>query len=312
MQRPRLATSLYHRLKIRVVSALLPPRIGRFRQYAARPMRIPTTYVEHQVSPSSLRISIVVPSYNQAGYLRTTLDSVLGQKYSNLELIVQDGGSTDESQAVLREYSHHLKHWESRRDGGQAHAINLGFRHATGEILAYLNSDDVLLPGALAYVSDFFARNPEVDAVYGHRIVIDESGMEVGRWVLPAHDDNILKWADFVPQETLFWRRRIWDAAGGAMDETFRFALDWDLLTRFIEKKARLVRLPRFLGGFRVHQGQKTTSDFDTIGKAEMRRLRERVHGRTVSAAEIRLAVWPYLLRSVALHSLYRLGVLHY
>src|SRR5262249_36979350 len=190
-------------------------------------------------------------------FLERTLKSVLGQGYPRLEYIVQDGGSTDETAEVLERYRGLLHHCESAPDRGQAHAINLGFGHGTGEILAYLNSDDLLLPGTLHYVAHYFATHPEVDAVYGHRVLIDENDAEVGRWVLPPHNDALLSWADYVPQETLFWRRRIWDKVGASLDETFQFALDWDLLIRFRDAGARFVRLPRFLGGFRVHAQQK-------------------------------------------------------
>jgi glycosyltransferase involved in cell wall biosynthesis len=275
-------------------------------------MEVPEDYATVQASPSTPRVSIVVPSYNQGRFLRATLDSVLDQQFPNLELIVQDGGSTDETQTILREYSGRLRHWESRRDNGQAHAINLGFRHATGDILAYLNSDDILLPGALAYVARFFERHPSIDVVYGHRVVIDESGMEVGRWILPAHQDEILRWADYVPQETLFWRRRIWKLTGASMDEDFRYALDWELLVRFLDHGATFVRLPRFLGAFRVHASQKTTADFDQTTMSECRKLSQRMHGRSVETVELRRRIRPYLLKSAVLNSLSRLGLLSY
>lgn len=291
----------------------LHPKIGELRQYPPRPLTLPPTYAAARASPSAPRISIVVPSYNQGRFLRATLDSVLSQNYPNLELIVQDGASSDESAAVLREYSQRLTHWESQRDKGQAHAINLGFRHATGEVLAYLNSDDLLLPGALAYVGDFFERKPAVDVVYGHRVNIDESGLEIGRWILPAHQDEILRWADFVPQETLFWRRRIWERAGGAMDESFRFALDWDLLLRFLAHGARFSRLPRFLGAFRIHEAQKTSAEMGDTGVREIDRLWQRIHGYPRTRLEASpLAVRWYLLRSVVINHLYRLSLLRY
>ena len=287
------------------------PRIGSLRQHSPRPLRMPTPYQgSFPAAPPSF--SIVVPSFNQGRFLRSTLDSVLVQQYPNLELIAQDGGSTDESAAILKEYSRHLKHWESQPDEGQTHAINLGFRHATGEILSYLNSDDLLLPGCLAYVGAFFASNPAVDVVYGHRVIVDERGMEIGRWILPAHEDKILGWIDYVPQETLFWRRSIWEKVGASVDERFRFAMDWDLLVRFSEKGARFARLPRFLGAFRVHDAQKTTSEMEDRGKREMQQLRERMHGRAVSNSEVRLRVLPYLLKSGVLDRLYRLGILRY
>jgi len=168
--------------------------------------------------------------------------------------------------------------------------------------MAWLNSDDILFPGAMAFVADFFVKNPEVDVVYGHRVLIDEEDREIGRWLLPPHDDKVLSWADFIPQETLFWRRLIWDKAGGRIDETFRFAMDWDLLLRFRDAGARFARLPAFLGAFRVHAQQKTTAGISDIGFAEMDRLRQRTLGRVPSRIEIRKAMVPYLMRHSATH----------
>jgi hypothetical protein len=168
------------------------------------------------------------------------------------------------------------------------------------------------LPGTLHYVAHFFATHPDVDVVYGHRILIDDKDQEVGRWVLPPHDNQILSWADFIPQETLFWRRRIWDAAGGQIDESFRFALDWDLLLRFREAGARFVRLPRFLGAFRVHLEQKTSSQMNDTGMQEMEILRKRCHGRAITQEEINRHIRKYLCLHVICHKLYRLGVFSY
>src|SRR4029078_7430687 len=121
------------------------------------------------------------------------------------ELIVQDGGSRDETSDILERYRPRLHHVESAPDRVQAQAINLGFRHASGDILGYLNSDDLLLPGSLATVAGFLARHNDVDVVYGHRVVINAVGEEVGRWVMPRHDAAALEWNDYIPQETLFW-----------------------------------------------------------------------------------------------------------
>ena len=157
--------------------------------------------------------------------------------------------------------------------------------------MAYLNSDDLLLPGAVPYVTAYFAAHPEVDVVYGHRVFIDADDQEIGRWVLPPHSDRMLLWADYVPQETLFWRRRIWDRIGGALDESFQFAMDWDLLLRFRNAGARIVRLPRFLGAFRVHPEQKSQALRLSVGEKEMALLRLRQHGREVTRQEIRTAI---------------------
>ena len=195
-------------------------------------------------------------------------------------------------------------------DRGQADALNRGFARTSGEIMAYLNADDFLLPGALAAVARFLADNPDVDVVYGHRVLIDADGMEIGRQVLPGHSDDVLSWGDFVPQETLFWRRSAWEAAGGFIDESFECAMDWDLLVRMRDAGARMVRLPRFLGAFRVHGDQKTIELGETVATEEMNRIRRRIHGRDVSQAEVLRRVRPYVLRHVALDRLYRLGVL--
>ena len=178
--------------------------------------------------------------------------------------------------------------------------------------MAWLNSDDMLLPGALAYVGRYFAEHPDVDVVYGHRILVDADDREIGRWVMPAHDDEILSWADYVPQETLFWRRDAWERIGGRLTEEYRFALDWDLLVRMREAGATTVRLPRFLGAFRVHEAQKSSAQVETLGVGEMNRLRRRIHGRAVSPVETQKAIRPYLRRHALLDKLHRLRLLRH
>jgi GT2 family glycosyltransferase len=219
--------------------------------------------------------------------------------------VVQDGGFGDGSAEIVRAHEHALARWASAPDGGQANAINLGFAGTSGELMSYLNSDDVLLPGALPYVGRYMAEHPEVDAVYGNRVLIDEGGRKIGVWVLPPHDEHALRLIDFVPQETLFWRRSLWDRCGGRVDERLRYAIDWDLLLRFADAGARIVRLPRFLAAFRVHDDQKTTSEHD-LGMAEAHRLRERASGWPMAHAEALRLVQPYLRRHVPLHLLHR------
>jgi glycosyltransferase involved in cell wall biosynthesis len=254
----------------------------------------------------------VTVSYNQGAFVERTLRSVLEQGYPRLQYIVQDAGSTDETPTILERYRHRLAHYEVRPDRGQAHGLNLGFRHATGEILAYLNSDDMILPGTLAYVARFLHSHPDVDVVYGHRIILDEQDREVGRWLLPPHDDAVLPWVDFVPQETLFWRRRVWERVGAAFDESFQFALDWDLLLRFRAVGARIIRLPRFMGAFRLHSCQKTNTVMADLGMKEIARLRRRSLGRDVTEKEAWKFVRPYLRRHVWYRLLDRAGVLRH
>jgi glycosyltransferase involved in cell wall biosynthesis len=283
-----------------------------FHSYAPRPLHVPARYAAGPPCPDPPKISIVTPSLDQGRFLERTLRSVLDQHYPRLEYVVQDGGSTDGSLDVIRAYAGRLTHWESSTDGGQAHAINRGFARTRGEIMAYLNSDDLLLPGSLDYVARYFAAHRDVDAVYGHRVVIDEHDRETGRWVLPPHDGGVLSWGDYIPQETLFWRRALWDRVGGRLDEEFQFTMDWDLLLRFRDAGARFVRLPRFLGAFRVHPAQKTSARLADVGLPEMRRLRMRCHARHVSMWEARWRLAPYLCRHIVCHRLYQLGVLRY
>lgn len=288
------------------------PRLGQLYQYEPRPLEIPPYYTRRERLRETPVVSLVTPSYNQGQFIERTIRSVLEQEYPALEYGIQDGGSTDTTLDVLRAREDRLAWVESKRDEGLGHALNLGFARTTGPIMAYLNSDDVLLPGALLFVVKFFLEHPDVDVVYGHRVVLDEYDAEIGRWILPPHDDAVLTWADYIPQETLFWRRSIWDKAGGHIDQSFRFAVDWDLLLRFQAAGARFVRLPRFLGGFRVHPHQKTSSEMADVGSGEMDRLRERVHGRGVTRAEIQAALRPYLRQHLLLHKLWRAGVVRY
>ncbi len=210
------------------VGRLLLPRLGNLSHHPPKDLVVPDRYYQTPVPNPTPSISIVTPSLNQVRFLEFTLRSVIEQNYPDMGHIVQDGGSSDGSAETLKRYERLLTRWESLQDTGQAQAINLGFTHATGEIMAWLNSDDLLLPGTLNYVADFFNQHPDVDVIYGHRILIDENGREIGRWILPPHDEEVIRWADYVPQETLFWRRRLWKFIGEALDEDFQFALDWE------------------------------------------------------------------------------------
>lgn len=220
------------------------------------------------------RISIVTPSYNQAPYIGWTARSVLLQRYPNLEYIVMDGGSNDGTMDVLAPYADRIAHLQSKRDKGQADAIHQGFERSTGEIMAYLNSDDMLAPGALHYVADLFARRPEVDAVYSHRVTVDGKNRVIWYWMLPEHSDWYMSRWDLIPQETCFWRRRLFDECGN-VDASLRFAIDYDLFIRYMAR-GKFVRADRFLGVFREHELAKTSQLLETVGAAEVRGVWER------------------------------------
>jgi Glycosyl transferase family 2 len=281
------------------------PRLGELRQHAPEPLRVPSWYWRATAPSPPPRISIVTPSFQQGRFIERTLYSVLSQGYPDLEYVVQDGGSEDGTVDVLRRYESRLSAWASEPDGGQADAINRGFAGTTGEIMAYLNSDDLLLPGALAHVASYLHAHPEVDAVYGQRVLIDERDRQVGVWVVPRHDDRVLELGDYVPQETLFWRRSAWDRAGGRMDQDFHYALDWDLLLRFSATGSRIVRLPRFLGAFRIHDTQKTQGP-GGARDAEADRLRRRTQDRPMTGDEAYARLRPFLRRHLLHHTAVR------
>src|SRR5579872_1642244 len=158
----------------RLIAHLSFVRLHKLVQYKPCELYIPSWYRKPRHLANPPTISIVTPSYNQGHFLEKTIESILDQDYPKLEYAIQDGGSNDNSVEVMERYRNRLVHLESRKDRGQANAINLGFAHATkGEIMAYLNSDDILLPGSLNYVAAYFAANPDVDVVYGHRVSID-------------------------------------------------------------------------------------------------------------------------------------------
>ena len=220
------------------------------------------------------RISIVTPSYNQGTYAHWTARSVFLQRYANLEYIFMDGGSTDGTVEVLEPYRDRFAYFVSEKDKGQADAIRRGFERSTGEIMSYLNSDDVLAPGCLEFVARFFMDHPDVDAIYSHRCTVDEQNKVLWYWILPPHSNWYMTRWDLIPQETCFWRRGLLEKCG-TIDSGFRFAMDYDLFVRFMQK-GKFVRVNRFLGAFRKHGEAKTSQLLETVGDEEIRAVWKR------------------------------------
>ena len=265
-------------IKRAIRAAMIPMgiRVGSFRQH--RPLPLPETpQPKPGVDESLPTIAIATPSLNQGRFLEGTIRSVVEQAYPSIEYVICDGGSTDDSAAIIARWSNTLTAWRIGPDNGQAEAINLGFSLCHGEIMAWLNADDRLLPGSLLAVGRFFRDCPEIDVVYGHRLILDENGMVVGRWVLPPHRVHGHRWRDFIPQESLFWRRSLWERSGGRIDESLKFAIDWELLLRFDAARARFERLPSFLGAFTTHAGQKSIAQRDRYGIPEFISIQQRL-----------------------------------
>lgn len=203
------------------------------------------------------RISLVTPNLNYGRHLGRTLDSVIGQKYPDLEYWVVDGGSTDDSQAVFAARAGGVARWISAPGLGQYAAINLGFERATGEIMGWLNSDDVLMPWTLRTVADLFAAFPEVDWIMGAPSVVQDDAVQSVATVRPLDREavrlGLLSGGDFglIQQESCFWRRRLWERAGPLRTD-LGLAGDFELWMRFA-RYAEPAACTALLGGFTVH-----------------------------------------------------------
>jgi glycosyltransferase involved in cell wall biosynthesis len=200
-------------------------------------------------------VTVVTPSYNQGRFIRQAIESVLTQDCPNVEYLVMDGGSSDETVSILREYSGRLD-WVSERDRGQASAINEGWRRGRGEILAWLNSDDTYLPGAIRAAVSHLSHWPEDGAVYGEGYHTDESGRVIGRYPTEAFDLDRLSKTCFICQPTVFVRRSVAKQVG-YLDEGLQFCMDYDLWIR-IGRVSRFGRLPGYLAATRLHGDTKT------------------------------------------------------
>lgn len=205
------------------------------------------------------KISIVTPSFNQGKFLEKTILSVLEQDYPNLEYIVIDGGSTDNSVEIIKKYEQHLTYWVSEPDRGQSHAINKGFERATGEIFGWLNSDDWYHPGALKAVAEAFAANPDAGAVVGAGDMVDADGNQM--YMFPPFDVNLTSlfhWIDrFFMQPSCFFRSNTWNVCG-QLTEHIHFAMDLDYWIR-IAKKYSFSTCEEILSSSLVHPSAKTT-----------------------------------------------------
>jgi glycosyltransferase involved in cell wall biosynthesis len=205
-------------------------------------------------------ITVVTPSFNQAPYLEQALLSVLGQGWPRIEYIVMDGGSTDGSVEILQRYAARLSYWQSRPDGGQAAAINAAFAQSRGDLLCWVNSDDYLLPGALARAAR--ALDPSRGQLLaGNCLTVDEASRRAALSNVRRRATEVdLALFDFLNQPATFWTRRTWELAG-PLDTSLHFAFDWEWFVRCLKKAgAELVIVDDVLAYYRVHPGHKTGS----------------------------------------------------
>lgn len=227
-------------------------------------------------------VTIVTPSFNQGRFIRDTIESVLTQDYPNIEYIVVDAASTDETADVVRGYAGRLT-FISEPDRGQSHAINKGFARARGSIVAWLNSDDIFLPGAVSAAVDAFHAHPHVGVVYGEGYQIAEDGTIITRFPYTQHFDRwkLINASDYILQQTAFFRKAALDAVG-PLREDLHYVMDWEILNR-LALRYDFKQLPDFMGSIREYGTAKTFA------------------GGAVRAREIRDMLRPYTGTSLSL-----------
>jgi len=249
-------------------------------------------------------VSIITPSFNQAYYLEATIQSVLSQDYPRIEYIIVDGGSTDGSVDIIKKYSaqdaiprgasrsdsggnrsvsnHSIPWLSSEKPKGQTDAINKGFARATGEILAWINSDDTYNPGAVSSAVKYLQEHPEVGLVYSDCNYINENGQVIGRF--PAAQTNNRRLREgyvHIPQQTTFFRASLWQEVA-PLDPSFYFAMDYDLWTRIASRTQLKYLAGQTWANFRLHTSGKTITADDRCWP-EMVRVHYRDGGRFFS-----------------------------
>lgn len=202
-----------------------------------------------------MKITVITPSYNQGRYIKRTIDSVLSQEIEDLEYIVMDGGSTDETVDILKSYGDKII-WKSEKDKGQTDAVNKGIRMASGDIIGWLNSDDIYYPDAIKKVMEVFEKNPDVNVVYGNAYHIKEDDSFIEEYYTEDFDYERLKDICFICQPSLFFRKKVVDKYG-YLDDKLQYCMDYDYWLR-LGKGEKFYRLNELIAGSRLYDDNKT------------------------------------------------------
>ena len=234
------------------------------------------------------KVSVITPSYNQGKFVEKTILSVIGQDYPNLEYIILDSASTDDTGEILERYYPYINTIIREKDNGQADALNRGFQLCNGEILAYLNSDDCYASATVISTAvKHFQAHPEVDVVYGQRYLINEEGYFYLCYPTRPFCKPTLYLNCYMCQECVFWRRSIYERAGGFIDDSFQFAMDYELWLRFLKFGANFKGFDNVFGLFRSYENQKSTAQWQQFGLPEIERLYKQYADRCLPEAEM-------------------------
>jgi len=214
---------------------------------------------------SKPKISIVTACLNSEQFIEKTIESVLNQNYPNLEYIIIDGGSTDGTIEVIEKYKLQLKYFISEKDLGHANALNKGFKVSTGEIMGFLNADDIYMPWTFEAISEVFLSFADVNWITGIQSFINDRGENIGTGLILKNIQDFLNDRyEWIQQESTFWKRSLWEKAGGSINEEYKFSIDTDLWARFFLHE-RLYHLNSIIASFRHHPKCRSVTNFRDV-----------------------------------------------
>ena len=228
----------------------------------------------------NIKITVVTPSYNQGEFIEDTILSVTGQEYNNFEYIIIDGGSKDNTVEIIKKYESKIHYWVSEKDNGQTDAINKGMKKATGDIVCWINSDDVLLPNTLQWVADYFNTHNDIEFLNGLSLEIDRQGY-IKRLIHILQNKWFARKGCFnVCQQGMFWRKSVFSKVG-YLDETFHACMDWEFIIRLYENNINMAQINKPLGAVRIYGETKTAMGGD-IWTKDWEKLSTRYNGQYV------------------------------
>ena len=245
------------------------------------------------------KITIVTPSFNQASFIKETIESVLNQDYPNFEYFVVDGGSTDGSVDIIREYEDRITWWISEKDDGQSDAINKGFRRSTGELCAWVNSDDVLLPNCLREIAEFYLANNQPDIINSNCIYINAESKIIGVSIVPKQTYFFAKrcvW--FLTQPAVFYKTSV-IRQNNYLNVDFHLAMDVDMWIKLMKMNCRFEHIPKFLGAFRRQENSKTSQVIKTQSVLEHPEIAIILQKSSWNISSSRAKVWRLVWQSL-------------